>query len=48
MLFFLALYVATIARWWMSWYDDMRSHPPRGRVGYEDLLATEEVAIISP
>jgi hypothetical protein len=26
----------------------MRSHPPRGRVGYEDLLATEEVAIISP
>ncbi|MFN5769679.1 MAG: hypothetical protein ACK44Z_10070, partial [Pirellulaceae bacterium] len=29
-----AFYVATIARWWMSGLEIVRSHPPRGRDGY--------------
>jgi flagellar motor switch/type III secretory pathway protein FliN len=28
----------------MSWFDDLRHHPPRGRVGYEDLLATKKLS----
>ncbi|MFO0064546.1 MAG: hypothetical protein ACK523_01160, partial [Pirellulaceae bacterium] len=26
--------VATIARWWIDWLDDLRSIPPRGRSVY--------------
>jgi hypothetical protein len=26
--------VATIARWWIDWSDDLRSIPPRGRGVY--------------
>ncbi len=26
--------VATIARWWIGWLDDLRSTPPLGRGGY--------------